>query len=276
MLFKDEEVILIIIGGTAILLLLGFFMIGFLLMFQKKQNRNTLEKAELKAVFNQELLKTRIEIQEQTLNNVSREMHDNVTQVLSFVKLNLGLLANKFTGDDKAIISDNRELVSQTINDLRTLSKSLSFEHISALGLLKILEIEAARINKSGIICMELLISGEPFSLGEQRELVLFRIFQEALNNVFKHAGAANLKIGLYYSEQMFISTIEDDGLGFQPGSLNNKGGSGLRNITNRATFIGAEAVIKSSPKMGCLITLTINPLEREIYADGTHSNSPG
>ena len=276
MLFKDEEVILIIIAGTALLLLLGFFMVGFLLMFQKKQNKNALEKAELKSSFKQELLKTRLEIQEETLNYVSREMHDNITQVLSFVKLNLGLLGNKLDGVEKVSLNDNRELISQTITDLRNLSKSLSFEHISALGLVKTLEMEAVRVNKSGLIHMDVIVEGEVYSLGEQRELVLFRIFQEALNNVLKHADAANIKIGLYYNTQMFNLTIEDDGVGFQPELLSDKSGSGLRNMTNRAGLIGAEAVINSSPKKGCSIKLSLNPQVQEIYVNGTHSNSPG
>lgn len=273
---NDDQIILIIVAGTALLLLLGFFMVGFLLLFQKKQNKNRLEKVELRAAFEQELLKTRIEIQEETLNYVSREMHDNITQVLSFVKLNLGLLGNKLQEPEKTKLNDNRELVAQTITDLRNLSKSLSFEHISALGLVKTLELEAIRINKSGLINMDLLVEGEAYSLGEQRELVLFRIFQEALNNALKHADAANLKIGLYYNTQMFNLTIQDDGVGFQPELLNDKSGSGLRNMTNRAGLIGAEAVISSSPKQGCTIKLSLNPLLQEIYANGTHSNSPG
>jgi signal transduction histidine kinase len=276
MLFQDEQVILIIIAGTAFLLLLGFFMVGFLLMFQKKQNKNRLEKAELKASFKQELLKTRIEIQEQTLNDVSREMHDNITQVLSFVKLNLGMLGNTVDDTTKTKINDNRELISQTINDVRNLSKSLSFEHISAQGLVKTLESEAIRINKSGLIQMELSVDGDAYSLGEQAELVFFRIFQEALNNVLKHANAANFKIGLHYQPQMFNLTIQDDGVGFQPEKLTDKSGSGLRNITNRAALIGAQAVITSAPHKGCLITLSLDPLTNENYADGTHSNSPG
>jgi signal transduction histidine kinase len=273
---NDDQIILIIVAGTALLLLLGFFMVGFLLLFQKKQNKNRIEKVELQASFKQELLKTRIEIQEETLNYVSRELHDNITQVLSFVKLNLGLLGNKLEGAEKTKLNDNRELVAQTITDLRNLSKSLSFEHISALGLVKTLELEAIRINKSGLINMELSVDGEAYSLGEQRELVLFRIFQEALNNALKHADAANLKIGLYYNTQMFNLTIQDDGVGFQPELLSDKSGSGLRNMTNRAGLIGAEAVISSSPKQGCTIKLSLNPLVQEIYANGTHSNSPG
>ena len=276
MLFKDEEVILILIAGTAMLMLLGVFIVSFLLVYQRKQNKNMLEKEHLKSSFQQELLKTRMEIQEETLNYVSRELHDNVTQVLSFVKLNLGVLGKNLGETEKVKINDNRELISQSISDLRNLSKSLSFEHISAIGLVKTLEMEAERINRSGIVNLLLLVDGDVYPLGEQRELVLFRIFQEALNNVLKHAQAANFKISLYYKPQMFNLTIEDDGVGFQPELLNDKSGSGLRNIINRAALIGAEAVINSTPGNGCNIKLSLNPLVQETYANGTHSNSPG
>ncbi|MDR6941926.1 sensor histidine kinase [Mucilaginibacter pocheonensis] len=276
MLFKDEEVILILIAGTAMLMLLGVFIVSFLLVYQRKQNKNMLEKEHLKSSFQQELLKTRMEIQEETLNYVSRELHDNVTQVLSFVKLNLGVLGKNLEETEKVKINDNRELISQSISDLRNLSKSLSFEHISAIGLVKTLEMEAERINRSGIINLLFLVDGDVYPLGEQRELVLFRIFQEALNNVLKHAEAANFKISLYYKPQMFNLTIEDDGVGFQPELLNDKSGSGLRNIINRAALIGAEAVINSTPGNGCNIKLSLNPLVQETYANGTHSNSPG
>lgn len=276
MLFKDEEVILILIAGTAMLMLLGVFIVSFLLIYQRKQNKNLFEKEQLKSSFQQELLKTRMEIQEETLNTVSRELHDNITQVLSFVKLNLGVLGKTLDSSGQAKINDNRELIAQSISDLRNLSKSISFEHISAIGLVKTLEMEAERINRSGIINITLQIDGDVFALGEQRELVIFRIFQEALNNALKYAQAANFKISLYYKAQMFNLTVEDDGIGFDPGSLKDKSGSGLRNITNRASLIGAETAIKSSPGNGCSIKLSLNPLELQTYANGTHSNSPG
>lgn len=274
MLFQEEEFILIIIAGTALLLLLGVFMVVFMLMYQKKQNKNLLEKEHLKASFKQEMLKTQIEIQEQTLNDISREIHDNITQVLSFVKLNLGLLNNSLDEEKKARVNDNRELVSQAINDLRNLSKSMSFEHISLQGLIKTLQTETERLTRSGIIEVALTVTGEAFSLGEQRELVIFRIFQEAVNNTLKHAKAANLKIGLYYTEQMFNLLIEDDGAGFNAEKGDNRGGSGLRNIENRAALVGATVSITSSPGNGCHIKLSLDPLVQQIYANGTHSSS--
>jgi len=276
MLFKDEEIILLIIAGTAIVMLLGVFIVSFLLLYQRKQNKNVLEKEQLKSSFQQELLKTRMEIQEETLNHISRELHDNITQVLSFVKLNLGVLGRNLGEHEKARVNDNRELIAQSISDLRNLSKSLSFEHISVMGLIKTLEIETERVNRSGIINVSLLVDGDYYTLGEQRELVLFRIFQEALNNALKYAQADNFKMSLYYKEKMFNLTIEDDGVGFEPELLKDKGGSGLRNIVNRAALIGAEATINSSPGNGCSINLSLNPLIQETYVNGTYSNSPG
>jgi len=276
MLFKDEEIILLVIAGTAVVMLLGVFIISFLLVYQKKQNKNALEKEQLKSSFQHELLKTRMEIQEETLNHISRELHDNITQVLSFVKLNLGVLGRNLGEQEKIRVNDNRELIAQSISDLRNLSKSLSFEHISVMGLVKTLEIEAERINRSGIINLSLSVEGDRYALGEQRELVLFRIFQEALNNALKYAQADNFKMSLYYKAQMFNLTIEDDGVGFEPELLKDKGGSGLRNIVNRAALIGASAIINSSPGSGCSINLSLNPLVQETYVNGTYSNSPG
>jgi signal transduction histidine kinase len=274
MLFQEEQVILVIIAGSALMLLLGVFIIGFMLMYQKKQNKNLLERESLKASFKQEMLKTQIEIQEQTLNDISREIHDNITQVLSFVKLNLGLLNNSLDEEKKARVNENRELVSQTINDLRNLSKSMSFEHISSQGLIKTLETETERLTRSGIINVIFNVEGEVYKLGEQRELVIFRIFQEAVNNTLKYAKAANLKISLYYTAQMFNLLIEDDGAGFNTEKVDNKGGSGLRNIENRAALVGADVIITSSPGKGCRIKLSFNPLVQQIYAKGTNSNS--
>jgi signal transduction histidine kinase len=270
----DQELIALIVAGTIMLLLLGIFIISFLFFYQKRHNNHISEKENLKSEFKQELLKTRIEIQESTLNDISREIHDNITQVLSFVKLNLGMIDG---ADQKtqAKIIENRELVAQTINDLRNLSKSMSFEHIAQLGLVSTLEKEVERINNSGVIKVEMNVSGDSYSLGEQRELVLFRIFQEALNNTLKHSGAGLLKISLQYSEQMFNLTLEDNGAGFSTTLHSDNIGAGLRNMNNRAALIGAVTSIESSPGKGCCIKVILDPFEQQLY-ESSPSNSIG
>ncbi|AMR31111.1 hypothetical protein A0256_06570 [Mucilaginibacter sp. PAMC 26640] len=275
MLQENQQSIVIVIVGTIMLLLLGLFIIGFLFFYQRKHNGHIAEQEHLKSVFQQELLKTQIEMQEQTLNYVSREIHDNITQVLSFVKLNLAMAGN-ITESQRAIkVDESRKLVSQAITDLRDLSKSLSFEHIAQLGLAKTITVEVDRLNKSSIMEASITVDGQVIALGDERELVLFRIFQEALNNSLKHSGAKQFKIGLQYSPHLFNLTIADNGAGFAYNALEN-GGSGLRNMQNRAALIGGVAKISSEPGKGCCITITIDPLLQQSYADGRYSNSSG
>ena len=113
----------------------------------------------------------------------------------------------------------------------------------------------------------EIIIEGDIYPLGEQRELVLFRIFQEGLNNTLKYSGARLLKIGLQYRPEMFNLSLLDDGIGFSIQSPENLKGSGLRNMESRATIIGAKATINSTPGKGCKINICLNPLEQHIYA---------
>jgi len=267
----NAEIRQLVIITTIIFLIAPAAIIVYIYIYNQRKKRHIQEKQQLQSNFRQELLKTQLEVQEQTLTNISREIHDNITQVLSFVKLNLAMIDHS----DVAVIAkinESRELVAQTINDLRNLSKSLSFEHIAERGLVKTIEIEADRITGSGLLNVVVAVSGDIVSLGSQHELVLFRIFQEALNNTLKHAQAKCLRVSLQYSEQLFTLTLQDDGNGFIPGELPSGGGSGLRNMQSRATLIGAVAVIDSRPGKGCSIKITLNPLQ--LQSDATYPDS--
>jgi len=253
--------------GTVVLLtgalftgIIGFI-IYFVVLYRNRQLKNKQEQDEREAVFRQELLKTQLEIQEQTFEYVSKEIHDNITQVLSFVKLSLGTIGNTLEPDKKAKISESRELISQSINDLRDLSKSLSFEHIASLGLTKTIETEVEKINKSGLLKVSFLTEGQVYSIDQQQELVLFRILQEALNNSLKHSQAKHFRISLQYHHDLLNLSLEDDGVGFAPELLNSKSGSGLRNMENRAALIGGRATIESAAGEGCKIKISLNNL---------------
>jgi signal transduction histidine kinase len=264
----------IIILSTCIFLLAPLAIVIYITIYHRRKKRHMEEKEYLKNAFQQELLKTQIEVQEQTLYNVGQEIHDNITQVLSFVKLNLALIANAEVPVQQQKISESRELIARAIGDLRHLSKSLSFEHIMRQGLINALEVEAERINNSSILKVGLKTEGAGYSLGGQRELVLFRIFQEALNNTLKHATASRLNVTLQYSEQLFNLTLEDDGVGFSPNEQTGSNGLGLKNMQNRAAMMGAMATIYSSPGNGCSINVTLKPNDKQFFADGNLPNS--
>lgn len=270
-----HELYVVLCLGLLLIGSLASFIVYFIILYKNKQLANKSEQEKLQAAFQQELLKTQNEIQEQTLTYVSREIHDNITQVLSFIKLNLAMTGDLNDADKADKINESRKLVAQVITDLRDLSKSMSFEHIAQLGLSKTIEIEAERINKSGLFRVDFIADGDARPLGDQRELVLFRIFQEALNNTLKHSGAKHLKISLQYSDQLFNLTIADDGIGFLTGDLNSNG-SGLKNIKDRATLIGATAIIDSAPGKGCCVKITIDPLLQQTHADPKYPDSTG
>jgi len=271
---RSDDIRFVVLSATLLFAAVIGFIIYFIILYRNRQLKNKQEQDEREAAYRQELLQTQIEIQEQTLEYISKEIHDNITQVLSFVKLSMATIGNSLDNDKKAKINESRELVAQTITDLRDLSKSLSFEHIAQIGLLKTIGQEVEKVNKSGLIKISLLTEGQIYSLGEQRELVLFRIYQEAINNALKYAGAKHFKISLQYQADLFTLTLEDDGAGFSPGLLNNKNGSGLRNMENRAILIGGKAIIDSAPGNGCRIHVSLNPF-KQLYSDGgPHPNS--
>lgn len=265
----DDSIRVLVLSAGAFFACITGFIIYFVILYRNKQVINKQEQEKLQSAFRQELLKSQIEIQEQTLNNTSREIHDNITQVLSFVKLTLSLTKKMDENEKQKKINESRELIAQTITDLRDLSKSLSFEHIASLGLVQTIETEVEKINKSGLVSVSFGLEGTAYSLGEQRELVLFRIFQESLNNALKHSGAKHFKIRLQYHPDLFNLTLQDDGSGFSSETLKNKSGSGLRNMENRATLIGGTAKIDSSPGKGCCVTVTLDPLKQQFYDNG-------
>lgn len=271
----DDTVIVLVISSAALFLFITSFLGYFVILYRNKQVINKQEQDKLHATFKLEILKTQLEVQEDTLSYISRELHDNINQVLSFVKLNLGLVSS----DNEIIsqkVSESRELIGETINDLRNLSHSLSFERIAQLGLAKTVHIEAEKLNKSGMLNTYVNLLGEEYPLGERRELVLFRIFQESVNNVLKHAAAGNLKIDFIYKPDLFQLIIKDDGKGFLQALNSEQQGNGLKNIIKRAALIGALATVESLPGLGCTVDVSFNPLTKELYADGLFSDRPG
>lgn len=258
MLQTKEDLIAFVATGTVMFLLLGFFIINFLFVYQKRQLEYFKERERLKNDFHQELLTAHLEIHEHTLKHIAQEIHDNIGQVLSFIKLSLASFNALSEKERLEKIDDTRELVAYVINELRDLSKSLSYEKIGEKGLTETIRFEIDRITKSATFNVVLKIEGQIIPLGNQRELVLYRIFQESIHNIISHSRAQNVKILLQYSPEVFNLTLQDDGIGFSQEDVEVSGGTGIKNMRNRATLIGAKLSILTSPKEGCLTRVTL------------------
>ena len=275
MLQEDKDVIIFIIAGTSILFLLGLFIISFLFFYQKKQNSYIKEKNQLKNNFRQELLKTQLEVHEHTLNHVSQEIHDNIGQVLAFIKLNLGTIKSLPEAEKQERIDESRDLVSHVITDLRDLSKSLSYETLATKGLAETIRTELNRINRAANFSLDFNIIGQSFPLSQQRELVVFRIFQECMQNIIKHSEANQLKITLQYSTELFNLIIQDDGIGFCPDDAIEQVGAGMKNMKSRAKLIDATISITSSSGKGCITKVSLNPSQTQVSFDGLYPSGP-
>jgi two-component system, NarL family, sensor kinase len=252
----------IVIAITLLLLLISSFVIAFMFLYQRQYHKYVREKEEMKNTYEQELLKAQLEIKEQTLLNISQEIHDNIGQILSLVKLSLTTLVI----EDQVVsqkVSVAKDLVGKVIHDLRNLSRSLNTDHIHALKLSEALQFELELIEKTGLYQTQLIVSGQEVMIDEQKRLIVFRIAQEVLQNIIKHAGASQICVSLAYTPARLLLSLQDNGKGFDPlvrQSASDKG-TGITNMHHRATLIGAQFTVESEPSKGSTAYLSL-PLQ--------------
>ncbi len=255
----NQDLDSILLSITFLFIALGLFILFFILLFTRKKNKLLMQNQLLEVEHQKVLLQTQIEIQEQTLKTISQEIHDNIGQVLSLAKLNLNTFENIESTLNQTKINDTKQLVSKAINDLRDLSRSLHGDKIAELGLQTSIENELKILENTGQFKTNLNLAGYAYKLEPQKEMVLFRIVQEALNNSIKHAKAKNIHVILDYGIAIFKLCIKDDGVGFDVNTLTaTKTGIGLKSMQNRAALIGATFNIESLTQQGTSITITL------------------
>jgi two-component system, NarL family, sensor kinase len=255
---SNNQVIIVII--TTILILL-FFGVVFLIMISYYNNRKLLaikEKQMLKDSFEKQLLQSRLEIQDQILNSISQEIHDNVGQNLSLAKVQVNIIEESGIFNKNDLI-DIKDSISRAIADLRDITRSLSSQRVQQLRIHELINAELQRITKTGIADTVFDIAGIEKDLGFREKLILFRMIQEGLQNIVKHAQARNIKVSINYTDSHLEIVISDDGKGFDiKQELEAGSGLGLQNIMNRAALIKGKALITSVINKGTCIDINI------------------
>jgi two-component system, NarL family, sensor kinase len=252
----------LIISITFILLLLTCFLMSFLFIYQKKQISyfETIEK--LRHDYEKNLLSTQLEMQEQTFQHISREIHDNINLSLTLAKLNLNTFDWNHPDKAKIKIYSTLQQISKAIADLSDLSKGMNTEIIINQGLIEVLKKETNRLRELNLFELDYVITGNPVFLDSQKELVIFRIIQEALNNIIKHARATSVKLNLEYNFDHINVLIADNGRGFCKEGIeqnkNKESNAGLNNMQKRAALFNGRTIIDSTPDSGTNIYVTI------------------
>jgi signal transduction histidine kinase len=235
---------------------------SFLFIYQRKQISyfETIEK--LKYDHEKDILKTQLEIQEQTFQHISREIHDNINLSLTLAKLNLNTLDWNHLGKTKNQIDSSLQQISKAIADLSDISKGMNSELITNQGLIEVLKKETKRLKELNLFGLDFMIMGNPVFLDSQKELVIFRIIQEAFNNIIKHAGATLVKLILEYNFDHINVLIADNGRGFCKDTVeqnkNKELKAGLSNMEKRAALFNGRTIIESALGSGTSIFVTI------------------
>ena len=249
------------IVSTIILLFLLSFIAAILFLYQKKNVLYYKQLEDVKNKYEKNILETQLEIQEQTFQDISREIHDNIGLSLTLAKLQLNTIDYLDPGKTTENVDSSIDLISKAIQDLGDISKSFNSEAIKNHGLYNTLKMETEKINRSGKYKIVFTEEGNAVFLDAQKELILYRIAQEALNNILKHAAASFIWIRLNYKTNYISLSIEDNGAGFDKTDTekyrSGKINSGITNMRTRTIMLNGTFDITSSTGHGTAICIT-------------------
>ncbi len=260
MQIQRENIILIIAVITGIFLLAALFMFSYISLFNERKKRHRDEKENMKAEFDMELVRSGFEAQEQTRKNLAGDLHDNIGQLLSLTSVLLGSVNFKETQKAEQKILDANELVVRSIQELRQLSRLIHGEQVLKHGLLEGLKQEIGWLERSGRFKILFLAPDEDLGVqNADKDLIIYRLFQESVGNIIKHAQADEITVELRYFENALLLTIRDNGIGFDPTCLNDSTlGLGLHNMKRRVELVRGKLDIQSDTGRGSVINISI------------------
>ena len=264
-----QEIFPVVFTSIFLLVLLVGFIIIMLILNQKGRLAQLQELRLLKERYEQELLRSQLEIQENVFGHLSQEIHDNIGQSLTFVALSLLTVPVENNSEAHEYIEESRKALEKASTELRELSRSLHTDRVTEVGLANSIDFELERLKRTNLYETSFNFADIRNMLDHQTEIILFRIVQEMLNNIVKHAKATSVEVKLLQQTEIIVLEIKDNGIGFDPEALfagqEQHKGLGLRNIRKRAALIGGTFQINSAQNNGTAIRITI-PVNKQSF----------
>jgi signal transduction histidine kinase len=249
---EKQDIIIAILVGSLFVLLFGFITFLVVINYVRRKRKLLLEKEMRDANFQQSVLKAQLEMQDHTFKVVSQDIHDNVGQILSLVKLNLNIL----TLDEKHNDTFNnlKELVMNAIVELRDLGSGYYADRLIEKGLVVAIQHQLHQLERTGMFTTSFYSDTTTLHIDKNKTIFLYRMVQEALNNVLKHSGANHVKVSIFKNNDETHITLEDNGKGYSTTNKDFKAGIGLSSIQQRASMIDAKVSINSAPGFGTVV----------------------
>lgn len=233
-----------------VLTLLSVFSIFFFIISRKKQNQHVITQKAMEREFREQLLKAQIEVQETTYSVIGKELHDNVGQLLSTTKMLLGVAElNMKTPPDSLVAAGNT--LKQAIQELRSVSRSLDKEWLEQFRFIENITSEIKRINAGEVIQASFLCNTQ-ILLPTEKQIILYRVVQEAIQNSIKHGDITELLITVSGIEESLQVEIKDNGKGLQQ----EYHGMGMTNMKSRIRLL--EGMIVWQSFGGTIVTITL------------------
>jgi len=254
----------------------AFFVIRFLRAFQVETDRqiNSLQEARLRESEQRETLKSElykriVAAQESERQRIARELHDETGQALTAIGMGLRSLEadvkSSGRGSTKQNLHQLESLTAHSLDELQRLIADLRPSHLDDLGISSALRWYAGNVQERTKIDVQVVTRGNEPNIPSPVKTATFRIIQEALTNVIKHAHATQVRIHLSYSAREIRARVVDNGQGFNPSMVESAGriSWGLKGMEERASLLGGKLKVNSKPGEGTTVDVTV-PFSQE------------
>lgn len=253
-MFANDILITTILLSLLILLFIAGIVITIFIA-NRRHVKQEINIAQMQLNYEKELRTVENEVQEQVLINVARELHDNIGQMLTL--MNIQIEQEKWGKPDmQQTLKPIEETLQSTIQEVRLLGRNLNSDLLEQNGLINTIDNEVNRLKGLNQFTVHWSSDGVEPVMDKNTRVMAYRIFQEMINNMLKHARASNVYIDLQGKEH-FCLTVRDDGRGFDMHEAVNKStSSGLKNILKRASLAELNCEIDAAVGKGCTFTL--------------------
>ncbi len=257
---EEEKIVTIVFKIILISALLLVAFIVTIAYFRYKRNGHFKETILLQQAFEEQLMQVQLEVQEQTRLYIAEELHDNIAAIAALIKMNLWQLSKaKEPAKITDLIETSQTQIKDLIRDVKQMSVSLHTDRLSNICIGEAICQEAQRVKKLGLFTVNYSIIGQDLQLPSDKQIILFRVCQELLHNIVKHAQPTTVSVTIVFTPTTLAVTIKDDGIGFDVTAASKKNNSsGLINLHKRAKVMGGSLYLTSNATSGTHSNITI------------------
>jgi two-component system sensor histidine kinase UhpB len=198
-----------------------------------------------------------VRAQEEERRRLARDLHDEVNQALTAILLRLEALAQDAPPERTREVGELKLLVNQAMDELTGLARQLRPSALDDHGLVPAIEAQLRRFSSRAGVESSIATHGDPSVLGEDEQIAIYRVAQEALTNAGRHSGASHVEVEVTLKDGCAELRVSDDGEGFEP-SAESSEGLGLKGMAERARLVGGELDVRSAPGNGTTVILRI------------------